>query len=88
MKFFRNYLKKEFVEDDFLFFLNVIFMILIIPFFLFQLIEYKILNNYKGVIAIIIASFVFTYISFEVNCRIINFVNYSRLKSRAFKTIK
>lgn len=41
MKFFRNYLKKEFVEDDFLFFLNVIFMILIIPFFLFQLIEYK-----------------------------------------------
>ena len=80
MKFFRNYLKKEFVEDDFLFFLNVIFMILIIPFFLFQLIEYKILNNYKGVIAIIIASFVFTYISFEVNCRIINFIKKFKRK--------
>ena len=32
------------------------------------------LNNYKGIITIITSSFIFTYISFEVNCRIINFM--------------
>lgn len=34
MKLFKNYLKEEFIEDDFLLFLNVVFMILVIPFFI------------------------------------------------------
>ena len=71
MKLFKNYLKEEFIEDDFLLFLNVVFMILVIPFLLILLRKYKMLNNYKGIIVIIIVSFIFTYISFEINCKIL-----------------
>ena len=62
MKLFKNYLKEDFVEDDFLFFLNILFMVLVIPFLLILLRKYEMLNNYKGVIAIITSSFIFTYI--------------------------
>ena len=80
MKFFKNYLKEDFVEDDFLFFLNILFMVLVIPFLLILLRKYEMLNNYKGVIAIITSSFIFTYISFEVNCKIINFIKKFKRK--------
>lgn len=73
MKYLTKYIKGEFEDNEFLLLLcNIVFMILIIPFFLFLLNKIGILINYKGVITIIIASFVFTYISFEVNCKIIN----------------
>lgn len=82
MKIFKNYLKEEFIEDDFLLFLNVVFMILVIPFLLILLRKYEILNvnNYKGIIAIITISFIFTYISFEVNCKIINLIKKIKRK--------
>lgn len=82
MKLFKNYLKEEFTEDDFLLFLNVVFMILVIPFLLILLRKYEMLNinNYKGIIAIIIISFIFTCISFEVNCKIINFIKKFKRK--------
>ena len=82
MKLFKNYLKEEFIEDDFLLFLNVVFMILVIPFLLILLRKYEILNvnNYKGIIAIITISFIFTYISFEVNCKIINLIKKIKRK--------
>lgn len=82
MKLFKNYLKEEFVEDDFLLFLNVVFMIFVIPFLLILLRKYEILNinNYKGIITIIIISFIFTYISFEVNCKIINLIKKFKRK--------
>ena len=50
MKLFKNYLKEEFIEDDFLLFLNIVFMILVIPFLLILLRKYKMLNNYKGLV--------------------------------------
>lgn len=80
MKIFKNYLKEEFIEDDFLLFLNVVFMILVIPFLLILLRKYKMLNNYKGIIVIIIVSFIFTYISFEINCKIINLIKKFKRK--------
>ena len=82
MKLFQNYLKEEFIEDDFLLFLNVVFMILVIPFLLILLRKYEILNvnNYKGIITIITISFIFTYISFEVNCKIINLIKKFKRK--------
>jgi len=80
MKLFKNYLKEEFIEDDFLLFLNVVFMILVIPFLLILLRKYKMLNNYKGIIVIIIVSFIFTYISFEINCKIINLIKKFKRK--------
>ena len=80
MKLFLNYLKEEFIEDDFLLFLNVVFMILVIPFLLILLRKYKMLNNYKGIIVIIIVSFIFTYISFEINCKIINLIKKFKRK--------
>ena len=82
MKLFKNYLKEEFIEDDFLLFLNVVFMILVITFLLILLRKYEILNvnNYKGIIAIITISFIFTYISFEVNCKIINLIKKIKRK--------
>ena len=82
MKLFKNYLKEEFIEDDFLLFLNVVFMILVIPFLLILLRKYAILNvnNYKGIITIITISFIFTYISFEVNCKIINLIKKIKRK--------
>lgn len=80
MKLFKNYLKEEFIEDDFLLFLNIVFMILVIPFLLILLRKYKMLNNYKGIIVIIIVSFIFTYISFEVNCKIINLIKKIKRK--------
>lgn len=82
MKLFKNYLKEDFVEDDFLLFLNVVFMILVIPFLLILLRKYEMLNinNYKGIIAIITISFIFTYISFEVNCKIINLIKKFKRK--------
>ena len=60
MKIFKNYLKEEFIEDDFLLFLNVVFMILAIPFLLILLRKYEMLNvnNYKGIITIITISFI------------------------------
>lgn len=82
MKLFKNYLKEDFVEDDFLLFFNVVFMILVIPFLLILLRKYEMLNinNYKGIIAIITISFIFTYISFEVNCKIINLIKKFKRK--------
>lgn len=82
MKLFKNYLKEEFIEDDFLLFLNVVFMILVIPFLLILLRKYEILNvnNYKGIITIITISFIFTYISFEVNYKIINLIKKIKRK--------
>lgn len=80
MKLFKNYLKEEFIEDDFLLFLNIVFMILVIPFLLILLRKYKMLNNYKGIITIITISFIFTYISFEVNCKIINLIKKIKRK--------
>ena len=80
MKLFKNYLKEEFTEDNLLLFLNIVFMTLVIPFLLIQLRKYEMLNNYKGVIAIIIISFVFTYISFELNCKIINLIKKIKRK--------
>lgn len=82
MKVFKNYLKEEFIEDDFLLFLNVVFMILVIPFLLILLRKYEMLsvNNYKGIITIITISFIFTYISFEVNCKIINLIKKFKRK--------
>jgi hypothetical protein len=80
MKLFKNYLKEEFIEDDFLLFLNIVFMILVIPFLLILLRKYKMLNNYKGIIVIIIVSFIFTYISFEINCKIINLIKKFKRK--------
>ena len=82
MKLFKNYLKEEFIEDDFLLFLNVVFMILVIPFLLILLRKYEILNvnYYKGIITIITISFIFTYISFEVNCKIINLIKKIKRK--------
>lgn len=82
MKIFKNYLKEEFIEDDFLLFLNVVFMILVIPFLLILLKKYEMLNvnNYKGIITIITISFIFTYISFEVNCKIINLIKKFKRK--------
>jgi len=80
MKLFKNYLKEEFIEDNFLLFLNIVFMILVIPFLLILLRKYKMLNNYKGIIVIIIVSFIFTYISFEINCKIINLIKKFKRK--------
>lgn len=82
MKIFKKYLKEEFIEDDFLLFLNVVFMILVIPFLLILLRKYEMLNvnNYKGIITIITISFIFTYISFEVNCKIINLIKKIKRK--------
>lgn len=82
MKIFKKYLKEEFIEDDFLLFLNVVFMILVIPFLLILLRKYEMLNvnNYKGIITIITISFIFTYISFEVNCKIINLIKKFKRK--------
>ena len=82
MKIFKKYLKEEFIEDNFLLFLNVVFMILVIPFLLILLRKYEMLNvnNYKGIITIITISFIFTYISFEVNCKIINLIKKFKRK--------
>ena len=81
MKCLTKYIKGEFEDNEFLLLLcNIVFMILIIPFFLFFLNKIGILINYKGVITIIIASFVFTYISFEVNCKIINLIKKIKRK--------
>ena len=80
MKLFKNYLKEDFVEDNLLLFLNIVFMILVIPFLLIQLRKYEMLSNYKGIIAIIIISFVFTYIGFELNCKIINLIKKFKRK--------
>lgn len=81
MKYLTKYIKGEFEDNEFLLLLcNIVFMILIIPFFLFFLNKIGILINYKGVITIIIASFVFTYISFEVNCKIINLIKKIKRK--------
>lgn len=74
MKYLTKYIKGEFEDNEFLLLLcNIVFMILTIPFFLFLLNKIGILINYKGIITIIIASFVFTYMAFEINCRIIIF---------------
>lgn len=73
MKYLTKYIKGEFEDNEFLLLYNIVFMILIIPFFLFLLNKIGILINYKGIITIIIASFVFTYMAFEINCRIIIF---------------
>ena len=67
MKYVRKYIKGEFENNEFLLLCNIVFMILIIPFFLFLLNKIGILMNYKGVIVIIIATFVFTYMAFEIN---------------------
>ena len=75
MKYLTKYIKGEFEDNEFLLLLcNIVFMILITPFFLFLLNKIGILMNYKGVIVIIIASFVFTYMAFEINCRIVIFL--------------
>lgn len=81
MKYLTKYIKGEFEDNEFLLLLcNIVFMILIIPFFLFLLNKIGILINYKGITTIIIASFVFTYISFEVNCKIINLIKKFKRK--------
>lgn len=80
MKYLTKYIKGEFEDNEFLLLYNIVFMILIIPFFLFLLNKIGILINYKGIITIIIASFVFTYISFEVNCKIINLIKKIKRK--------
>lgn len=81
MKYLTKYIKGEFEDNEFLLLLcNIVFMILIIPFFLFLLNKIGILINYKGIITIIIATFVFTYISFEVNCKIINLIKKFKRK--------
>lgn len=80
MKYLTKYIKGEFEDNEFLLLYNIVFMILIIPFFLFLLNKIGILINYKGIITIIIASFVFTYISFEVNCKIINLIKKFKRK--------
>ena len=54
MKIFKNYLKEEFIEDDFLLFLNVVFMILVIPFLLILLRKYEMLNVKINEIVIIV----------------------------------
>lgn len=80
MKYLTKYIKGEFEDNEFLLLYNIVFMILIIPFFLFLLNKIGILINYKGIITIIIASFVFTYISFEVNCKIIDLIKKFKRK--------
>lgn len=80
MKLFKNYLKEDFIEDNLLLFLNIVFMILVIPFLLILLRKYEMLNNYKGIITIITISFIFTYISFEINCKIINLIKKFKRK--------
>lgn len=45
MKFFKNYLKEDFTEDNLLLFLNIVFMILVIPFLLIQLKKYNYINQ-------------------------------------------
>lgn len=80
MKLFKNYLKEDFAEDNLLLFFNIVFMILVIPFLLIQLRKYEILSNYKGIITIITISFIFTYISFEINCKIINLIKKFKRK--------
>lgn len=85
MKCLTKYIKGEFEDNEFLLLLcNIVFMILIIPFFLFLLNKIGILINYKGIITIIIASFVFTYMAFEINCRIIIFFKSIKTSLKKF----
>lgn len=84
MKYLTKYIKGEFEDNEFLLLYNIVFMILIIPFFLFLLNKIGILINYKGIITIIIASFVFTYMAFEINCRIIFFFRSIKTSLKKF----
>lgn len=84
MKYLTKYIKGEFEDNEFLLLYNIVFMILIIPFFLFLLNKIGILINYKGIITIIIASFVFTYMAFEINCRIIIFFRNIKTSLKKF----
>lgn len=74
----KKYLEDEFENKELLFCLNIIFIILIVPFFIIYLNKYEITNNFFKIFIMIIGATFFTYVSFEINYRIIIFMNKKR----------
>lgn len=74
----KKYLEDEFENEELLFCLNIIFIILIVPFFIICLNKYEITNNFLKIFIMIIGATFFTYASFEINYRIIIFMNKKR----------
>ena len=74
----KKYLEDEFENEELLFCLNIIFIILIVPFFIIYLNKCEITNNFLKIFIMLIGAIFFTYVSFEINYRIIIFMNKKR----------
>ena len=60
----KKYLEDEFENEELLFCLNIIFIILIVPFFIIYLNKYEIANIFLKIFIMIIGATFFTYASF------------------------
>ena len=74
----KKYLEDEFENEELLFCLNIIFIILIVPFFIIYLNKCEITNNFLKIFIMLIGATFFTYVSFEIKYRIIIFMNKKR----------